>query len=56
MGFHRWGGGYSWEFLVGVCRPVPQILTRFRTKKCRFSTPVFRLDLSKSIPVFRPGL
>ena len=32
------GGGHSWEFLVGVCRPVPQILTRFQTKKCRFST------------------
>ena len=29
-------GGYSWEFLVGVCRPVPQILTRFQTKKCNF--------------------
>ena len=26
-------GGYSWEFLVGVCRPVPQILTRSQTKK-----------------------
>ena len=24
------------EFLVGVCRPVPQILTRFQTKKCDF--------------------
>ena len=23
---------YSWEFLVGVCRPVLQILTRFQTK------------------------
>ena len=22
-------GGYSWEFLVGVCRPVLQILTLF---------------------------
>ena len=29
-------GGYSWEFLVGVCRPVLQILTRFQTKKCNF--------------------
>ena len=26
-------GGYPWEFLVGVCRPVLQILTLFRTKK-----------------------
>ena len=23
------GGGYSWELLVGVCRPVLQILTIF---------------------------
>ena len=29
-------GGYSWEFLVGVCRPVPQILTLFQTKKSHF--------------------
>ena len=26
-GYPGWGGGYSWEFLVGVCRPVLQILT-----------------------------
>ena len=24
-------GGYSWEFLVGVCRPVLQILTLYQT-------------------------
>ena len=30
-------GGYSWEFLVGVCRPVLQILTLFQTKKFHFS-------------------
>ena len=30
------GGGYSWEFLLGVCRPVPQVLTLFLTKKCNF--------------------
>ena len=29
----------SWEFLVGVCRPVLQILTRFQTKKCNFPHP-----------------
>ena len=29
-------GGYSWEFLVRVCRPVLQILTLFQTKKCNF--------------------
>ena len=33
------GGGYSSEFLVGVCRPVPQILTQFQTKTCHFSHP-----------------
>ena len=33
-------GGYSWEFLVGVCRPVLQILTIFQTKKkCHFPHP-----------------
>ena len=33
------GGGYSWEFLVKVCCPVPQILTHFQTKKCNFPHP-----------------
>ena len=33
------GGRYSWEFLVGVCRPVLQILTLFQTKKCNFPHP-----------------
>ena len=33
------GGGYSQEFLVGVCRPVLQILTLFQTKKCHFPNP-----------------
>ena len=32
-------GRYSWEFLVGVCRPVLQILTLFQTKKCNFPHP-----------------
>ena len=34
--------GYSWKFLVGVCRPVLEILTLFQTKKCHlcpFSLP-----------------
>ena len=31
------GGEYSWEFLVGVCRPVVQ--TRFQTKKCHYPHP-----------------
>ena len=41
------GGGawYSWEFLVGVCRPVLQILT---LKKCRsFSHPFSDLAFKK---------
>ena len=28
--------GYHWQVLVGVCRPVLQILTLFRNKKCHF--------------------
>ena len=32
-------GRYSWEFLVGVCRPVFQILDLFQTKKCHFPDP-----------------
>ena len=35
-------GGYSWEFLVGVCGPILQILTLFQIKKLSFSTSVFR--------------
>ena len=30
---------YAWEFLVGVCRPVLQILTLFQNKKCNFPHP-----------------
>ena len=30
--------GNSWEFLVGLCRPVPQILTLFQTKNAIFHT------------------
>ena len=33
------GGGHSSEFLVGVCRPVLQILTQFQTKMCHFPHP-----------------
>ena len=37
------GGGYFWEFLVGVCRPVLQILTDdpISDQKMSFYTPVF---------------
>ena len=43
-------GGYYWEFLVEVCHPVLQNLTRFKTKKLLFSTSVFRLDFSNPFP------
>ena len=33
------GGDYSQEFLVGVCRPVLQILALFQTLKCYFPHP-----------------
>ena len=33
------GGGYSWEFLVGVYRRVLKILTLFQNKKCHFPDP-----------------
>ena len=37
------GAGYSWEFLVGACRPVLQILTPFQTKICHFLHPFSEL-------------
>ena len=42
-------GGYSWEFFVGVCRPVPQILTRFQTKKCNFPHPFSDLAFTQKL-------
>ena len=33
------GGRHSWEFLVGLCSPVLQILTLFQTKRCNFPHP-----------------
>ena len=38
-------GGYSWEFLVGMCRQVLQILTLFQTKQCHFPHPFSDLAL-----------
>ena len=32
-------GGYPWEFLEGVCRPVLQIPTLFQTRKFNFPQP-----------------
>ena len=37
--------GFSWEFLVGMCRPVLQILTLFQTKKCHFPHPFSDLEM-----------
>ena len=37
--FNSYPGGHSSEFLVGVCRPDPQILTQFQTKMCHFPHP-----------------
>ena len=41
------GEGYSWELMVGVCRPVLRILTLFQTKKISLFTPVYRLACRK---------
>ena len=37
--------GYFYEFLVGLCHPVLQILSLFQTKKCHF--PHWFSDISK---------
>ena len=42
-------GGYSCEFLVGVCRPVLQILTRFQTKKLNFPHPFSDLAFTQKL-------
>ena len=43
--------GYTWEFVLGVLRPVLKILTLFRTKKCHFQSR-FEIRPLKSLPVF----
>ena len=40
-------GGYSQEFLVGVCHPVLQLLSLFQTKKCHFPNPFSDLAFAK---------
>ena len=40
-------GGYFWIFLVEACRPVLQILTLFKTKKCHYSHPFSDLTSKK---------
>ena len=47
------GGGYFWEFLVGVCRPVLQILTLFQTKKYHFPHPFSDLASKIHTPSLR---
>ena len=37
--------GFSWEFLVGMCRPVLQILSLFQTKQCYFPHPFSDLEM-----------
>ena len=48
------GGVYSWDFVVGVCRPVLLILTLFQTETLSFSTLVFRpgTRFSKALGAF----
>ena len=43
----RGGGGFPWDFLVGVYSPVLEIMTLFLTEKCHFPHPF--LDLASKI-------
>ena len=43
------GEGYSREFLVGVCHPVPQMLILFQTKKWHFPHPFSDLAFRQKI-------
>ena len=45
----------NWEFLLGVFRPVLQILTLFQTKKCNFPHP-FSDKTSEIHACFPPAL
>ena len=53
--WYGYPGEYSWEFLMGVCRPDLQILTLFQTKNITFHTR-FQTWHPKSIPILRPGI
>ena len=50
------GGGYSWEFLMGVCCSVLQILTRYKTKKRSFPHPFSDQTSKIHTAFFRSGL
>ena len=45
------GVGEFWEFLIGLCRLVLQILTLFQTQKCHF--PHLFSDLASKIHTWR---
>ena len=51
-------GGYSWEFVVGLCRTVVQILILFQTEKSHFPHPSSDLaevgSLADIFPIFDP--
>ena len=50
-------GGYSWEFLVGVCRPGSPNPDPISDQKIQFSAPVFRPGLSAEFMLsLRTGL
>lgn len=50
------GGGYSSEFLVGVCGSVPRTMALFQTKLCNFLVPFFRpgLKIRTYFQTYRP--
>ena len=52
---HR-GERYSWEFVVGVCHPVLQILALFPDQKVVFFHSRFQTWPLKFIPVLIPGV
>ena len=49
-------GGYSWEFVEGMCHPVLQILAPLPDQKVVFFHTRFQTWPLKSIPVLIPGL
>lgn len=49
-------GGYTWEFVLGLFRPVLHILTLRQTKKKAIFHIRFQIWPLKSVPDFRPGV
>ena len=56
MSIYPRGRGYSWEFLVGVCRPSSPNPDPISDQKNAIFHTHFQTRPVKSIPVFRPGL